>query len=315
MGRSVRTGIAIALTSMLPMLTFVPSASAGQVTVTPVEVDAMVGPERDVRCRIVADLYVPPGASQEDPQPAILTTHGFGGSKESQAGLARAFAEKGYVVLAYSGLGFGGSDCKIHLDHPDWDGRAASRLVDYLAGLDIVELDADGDPRVGMFGGSYGGGVQFAAAAVDDRIDAIVPAVTWNDLSYALGPNNAGLDGTTSTAEPGVLKRFWTDLFAVFGILRGLEHAPGDPRRLIGCPNFADWVCPTLIEANVTGYVDEKAIARLREVSVASYASNVRAPTLILQGQDDTLFNLQEAAATYRALRDQGTPVRMIWHK
>ncbi|MGW4277154.1 hypothetical protein ACWEGQ_33520, partial [Streptomyces seoulensis] len=31
--------------------------------------------------------------------------------------------------------------------------------------------DGAGDPRVGMIGGSYGGAVQLAAAAVDHRID------------------------------------------------------------------------------------------------------------------------------------------------
>jgi ABC-2 type transport system ATP-binding protein len=46
---------------------------------------------------------------------------------------------------------------------------------------------------------------------------------------------------------------------------------------------------------------------------VTSYVSRVHAPTLLVQGQNDTLFNLQEAVATYDALRAQGTPVRMVW--
>ena len=44
------------------------------------------------------------------------------------------------------------------------------------------------DPRVGMIGGSYGGEIQFAAAAVDARLDTIIPMITWNDLTYSLGP-------------------------------------------------------------------------------------------------------------------------------
>ncbi|MEP6761062.1 MAG: hypothetical protein ABJA93_06820 [Sporichthyaceae bacterium] len=32
-----------------------------------------------------------------------------------------------------------------------------------------------------------------------------------------------------------------------------------------------------------------------------------------MQGQKDTLFNLQEAAATYRGMQEQGTEVKMIW--
>ena len=41
--------------------------------------------------------------------------------------------------------------------------------------------------------------------------------------------------------------------------------------------------------------------------------SKVKAPTLIVQGQSDTLFNLNEGVANYRALKAQGTPTKMIW--
>jgi ABC-2 type transport system ATP-binding protein len=40
---------------------------------------------------------------------------------------------------------------------------------------------------------------------------------------------------------------------------------------------------------------------------------DVRVPTLIGQGQADTLFNLQESVATYTSLRAQGTPVSLVW--
>ena len=59
--------------------------------------------------------------------PAILATNGFGGSKDDQAGIGTAFAGRDYAVLSYSGLGFGGSGCKITLDDPDYDGRAGSQ--------------------------------------------------------------------------------------------------------------------------------------------------------------------------------------------
>jgi predicted acyl esterase len=40
---------------------------------------------------------------------------------------------------------------------------------------------------------------------------------------------------------------------------------------------------------------------------------NIRIPTMLMQGQGDTLFNLQESVATYRALRRQHTPVRLVF--
>ena len=66
--------------------------------------------------------------------PAILTTNGFGGSKADQAGIGRAFAQRGYAVLSYTGLGFPDSGCKISLDDPGVDGTAAKSLVTFLGG-------------------------------------------------------------------------------------------------------------------------------------------------------------------------------------
>lgn len=290
-------------------------------------------------CDVVGDLYTPATATSADRVPAILTTNGFGGSKDDQAGLGRYFASNGYVVLSYSGLGFGGSGCKITLDDPDIDGEAASDLVGYLGGdagvayldaehtqpapvLDVVRLDPrdhDGvrrshDPRVGMIGGSYGGQIQFAAAAVDARVDTIVPMITWNDLSYSLSPNNTARSTGVSTTTPGAAKLFWAAGFSAEGVRDGMEGAQADPDRLLGCPNFADWVCPGLAFAGTTGFVDDATTGHLRHASVASYLSRIDIPVLLAQGQSDTLFNLNEAVATYQALKAQGTTVKMIWH-
>ena len=46
---------------------------------------------------------------------------------------------------------------------------------------------------------------------------------------------------------------------------------------------------------------------------MATYVKQVKAPTLLVQGQKDTLFNLNEAIATYASLKAQGTPVKMVW--
>jgi ABC-2 type transport system ATP-binding protein len=288
-----------------------------------------VGPNAKV-CDVVGDLYTPNAASPVNRMPAILTTNGFGGSKDDQAGIGKAFAQRGYVVLSYSGLGFGGSDCKITLDDPDWDGVAGKQLVSYLGGasgiafaddahtqpapaLNVVKLDAPGDPRVGMVGGSYGGSIQYAVASVDPRLDTIVPIITWNDLSYSLGPNNTGQTSGVSTSPPGAVKLTWGLGFSALGVLDGLQAAQTDPSRLLLCPNFADWVCTALVTAGTLGYFIPASEQALRHASVASYLDRVKIPTLLLQGEHDTLFNLNEAVATYHALKSKGVPVRMIW--
>ena len=117
------------------------SADGAAYTVQTLHFEVTAGPY--VTDAVTADIYTPTAASPANRVPAILTTNGFGGSKDDQAGAGKAFATRGYVVLSYSGLGFGGSGCKITLDDPDIDGAAASQLVGYLGGDDgVAYLDA-----------------------------------------------------------------------------------------------------------------------------------------------------------------------------
>ncbi|HET6166927.1 MAG TPA: CocE/NonD family hydrolase, partial [Marmoricola sp.] len=179
--------------------------------------------------------------------------------------------------------------------------------------LDVVTLDAPGDPRVGMVGVSYGGSIQYAVASVDPRVDTIVPIITWNDLTYSLDPNNTGQTTGVTTSPPGATKLTWGLGFSILGMVDGVQAAKGDPSRLLLCPNFADWVCVALVTAGTLGYFDPASEQALRHASIASYVDKVRIPTLLMQGEKDTLFNLNEAAATYQALKSRGVPVRMIW--
>ncbi len=314
------------------------ATAATSYTVRTLHFKVAVGPRRDQVCDLIGDLYLPVKASPTNRVPAILTTNGFGGSKEDQAGIGRAFSARGYAVLAYSGLGFGGSGCKVTLDDPDWDGVAGSQLISYLGGASgIAFTDADhtrpapnlrvvrrdriahngkrlpNDPRVGMLGGSYGGQIQFAIASVDPRLDAIVPIITWSDLSYALGPNNTSQTSGVRTAVPGATKMTWGLGLTAVGVTNGLANVQTDPKRLFPCPNFATFVCPALVTAGTLGYFDPASQAALRHASVSSYIKKIRIPTLLVQGQNDTLFNLNEGLATYRALQAQGTEVKMIW--
>ena len=316
-----------------PLIAPGPAQAAATASDTPYAVTALRftvdAGERE--CPVDADLYRPEGVDDRHPAPAVVTTNGFGGSKndDSTAAIARAFASRGYVVLSYSGLGFGESGCPISLDDPRADGRAASGLVDFLAGtraaddgtrVDYVTRDGEGDPRVGMIGGSYGGAIQMATASADHRIDALVPFITWNDLAYSLAPNHTGQrpGSGVSSDTPGVHKFQWTNGFFAIGEAQGLLHPNLDPSRLGsgGCLHFVAQACTAkrlLDTGRFPPAQTQQMLDYVRGVSPASYLKDVKAPTLLIQGQADTLFNLNEAAATYRTLRDQGTPSRMIW--
>src|SRR4051812_25677510 len=243
MRRTTQLTLAAALASAPLALVPALAATPEPYSVQTLHFAVTVGPNNDQSCDVVGDLYKPDSASATNPVPAILTTNGFGGSKNDQAGIAQVAASNGYAVLSYSGLGFGGSGCKIELDDRDWDGKAGSQLISYLGGakniaftdtdyndpapvVDFVTRDSiahDGrahanDPRVGMIGGSYGGQVQFAVAGIDPRLDTIIPIITWNDLSYSLAPNNTSAARGVTYSTPGTEKQQWTSLFFGLGI-------------------------------------------------------------------------------------------------
>jgi putative CocE/NonD family hydrolase len=311
-----------------------------------------LGPEHRT-CRIDADLYVPRGVNKNHRAAALLATNGFGGDKTDQADLAQGFGEQGYVTLSYTGIGFiDGDNCPITLDDVEHDGAAASQLIRFLGGdpsiqakddqtgrpvhVDqVVREDATSgtryDPQVGMTGGSYGGQIQFAAAGFEkqagtNRLDAIVPLITWNDLSYSLAPENNSLpqgtarSGSVTYSGTGVFKYQWASLFTTVGVGDGAADATAltDPTRVQNyvdnnCANFEVEVCKALLEVGTLGYPSQATIDFLRSNSVASYMGDITVPTLLGQGQADTLFNLQESVATYTALKRQGTPVSLMW--
>jgi len=332
----------------LGLVAVAPAASAADIT--PIDLTITVtgiGPENRT-CAVDADLYVPAGISAAAPAPAILATNGFGGIKADLADYGQGLGELGYVMLAYTGLGFVDGDlCPITLDDREHDGAAASQLLRFLGGdtsvravndatgspvtVDFVILDdaATFDPRVGMIGGSYGGQVQFAAEGYEAmsgqtrRLDAIIPFITWNDLSYSLTPNNTALPAgdSVSSTNAGVTKYQWILLFTTLGVAGGVQDllpSASDPAAIssfltTACVNFDTRVCGALREIALQGYPSPASIQFLRDRSVASYITDIQVPTLIAQGQADTLFNLQESIATYRALKDQGTDVKLMW--
>jgi putative CocE/NonD family hydrolase len=351
----VRRASTVLLTAALTsggLAALAPPASAADITPQNLTITVTdIGPEHRT-CHIDADLYVPAGVDAAHPAAALLATNGFGGDKTDQADLAQGFGDQGYVTLSYTGLGFiDGDNCPITLDDVEHDGAAASQLMRFLGGDPAIEAtdDATGeavhvdqvvredatsntpyDPQVGMTGGSYGGQIQFAAAAYEqeagtDRLDAIVPLITWNDLSYSLAPENSSLpqgtarSGSVTYSGTGVFKYQWAALFTSVGVGDGAADAAAllDPANADNlrnnCGNFEPQVCQALAEVSTLGYPSQASIDFLRSNSVASYMGDVRVPTLLGQGQADTLFNLQESVATYTALKGQGTPVSLMW--
>ena len=249
-------------------------------------------PEAGAAVELDTTLYLP----ATTPAPAVLLAHGFGGSKTDLDSEARSLARHGYVVLAYTARGFGRSGGLIHLDAPSYEVADGAKLISYLATLPQVIKDAPGDPRVAVAGSSYGGGLALLLGAYDKRVDALAADITWSDLSQSLFPNAAG-------DQPGVFKKLWAG--ELFASAAGKTTGP--------CGRFAPDLCAAYQQAATTGEPNASILSLLTASSPAGVLDRITAPTLLSQGEQDSLFPLGQADANARGIAANGTPVKVIW--
>src|SRR5215475_6324165 len=185
-------------------------------TIRNVRIPVVDGPRDNQHVVIDASFFTPPGGGR---LPAVLLAHGFGETKDAVRSQAQDLARAGFAVLTWSARGFGASTGQIGLDSPRYEVKDAEQLVTWLARQPRVLLDHRGDPRVGITGASYGGGLALLAAAYDHRIDAVVAQSAWNNLATALFPNAVSGGGAAGGGGPagGVFARQWAGLLFTQG--------------------------------------------------------------------------------------------------
>ncbi|MFI6292054.1 CocE/NonD family hydrolase [Nonomuraea sp. NPDC050790] len=269
------------------------------------------GPTDDQRVELDTTFFPPAGGGKA---PAVLLAHGFGGSKQSVRDDAVRLAQDGYAVLTWSARGFGRSTGQIALNSPDYEVKDVRQLIDWLAKRPEVVLDKAGDPRVGIAGGSYGGAIALMTAAHDARVDAIVPQITWYDLADALFP-----DATGQGPQSGVFKSLWAGFFfgrgapsAQGGLQALTRQAPPMTAEEARCGRFLPEICAIYQQVATTGKATPEAVELLRKASPSSVQGRIKAPTLLIQGQRDSLFPLGHADANAKAIAP-GTPVSVMW--
>jgi ABC-2 type transport system ATP-binding protein len=191
----------------------------------------------------------------------------------------------GYNVLTWDPRGFGDSGGVVEVDSPDAEARDVKVLVSYVAKQPEAKLDHKGDPRVGMTGASYGGGVQLSAAAIDRRIDVIVPDIAWHSL-------------TTSLYQDSTFKAGWGSLLYSLGKANGTLDPHIDSAYFAG---------------QSTGQISSEDEDWFRSRGPGDLVKRVKIPTMLVQGTVDTLFTLDEAITNYRILQHNGVPLKMLW--
>ncbi|HWJ60455.1 MAG TPA: CocE/NonD family hydrolase [Acidimicrobiales bacterium] len=233
------------------------------------------------------------GASADDPAPTILMGPGWslaGDTSTDGAALFGALSigsmwENGYNVLTWDPRGFGESDGTATVNDPEKEGQDVRAMLDFVAEQPEAQTDADGDPRAGMVGFSYGGGIQLTTASIDCRVDAIVPGIAWNSLE-------------TSLYKADTVKTGWSKILT----------STVDPKRLD----------PHINSASASGLEDGTLSEEDREWFISrgpgdDAIAKIDVPTLFIQGTVDTLFTLDEAAQNTAILQDDDVPTAQLW--
>lgn len=199
----------------------------------------------------------------------------------------RTLRAAGYNVLTWDPRGYGSSGGTVTVDAPDREARDVQALLDYAARQPEAQLDGPGDPRAGMTGASYGGGIQLTVAGLDHRVDTIVPDIAWHSL-------------VTSLYKDRTVKAGWGSVLTGAGL-------PASRMRM------DPHVTSAFQEGAATGRMSDENVRWFASRGPGALVDRIRVPTFLTQGTVDTLFTLDEAAVNYAILRRNGVPAKMMW--
>ena len=231
-------------------------------------------------------LFVP---TSDRPLPALVVCHGAGEFKEDYFELCETLADRGVATLAIDMHGHGASGGeRYHTEMRLWvaDVRAA---VDFLQTCSKI----DGN-RIGAFGLSSGGTAILEAAMVDSRLKALVAldATVRNSLPLPLTCILKAL------VWLGKIKKTCTgrDLLVPLAKMGGEFHLASDPeidRKLLSDPRAT----AAYMHFPFPGGAESFFVDTLKR------AASIKAPTLVLWGEDDKIDPPATAHLLYDALR------------
>ena len=195
--------------------------------------------------------------------------------------------DDGYNVVTWDPRGEFASGGVLQLDSPEFEGRDVSAIIDWVVQQPATKFPTGStDPLIGMVGGSYGGGIQWVTAAIDPRVDAIVPVISWNTLNSSLYPNQA-------------FKTAWSVLLLAALVEVGARINPE--------------LYSSVLTGSILGVLTPSAQDLLTRSGPGELVSKITAPTLLIQGTADGLFPLQQSIANAQLLTANGVTTKMLW--
>ncbi|MEU5261666.1 alpha/beta fold hydrolase [Amycolatopsis sp. NPDC021455] len=215
---------------------------------------------------------------------------------------------KGDPEVAVTGASYGGA-LSLLLAGTDKRVDAVAPVITYndlaqglIPNAATPASTAPGTPSAGAFapGGVFKkswAGIFFSAgsgAAASGSPSAEAPEAGQATDTGSTGATGAGAAAAVPAVPPGA---------------GGPRSGPADP-----CGRFTAAVCRAYTELGTTGQASQASVDLLRRVSPASVTSRITVPTLLVQGESDTLFGLDQSDATARQITAAGGKVKTIWY-
>lgn len=239
---------------------------------------------RSLGDNLAATLFLP---ATPQPAPVLIICHGAGEFKEHYFELCELLAAKGVATLPVDMHGHGESaGARYHVDMRQWVADIQS-AIEFL--LQHPRIDGN---RIAAFGLSSGGTAILEAALVEPRLKALVAldATVRNSLSPWLSLL------LRSFVVLGRIKKYFTrrDLRVPLAKL-GDFKVTSDPevnRRLQTDPKAV----AAFLSFPFPGATEAFFVATLKRVSA------IKAPTLVIWGEDDKIDPPETARLLYEAL-------------
>jgi predicted acyl esterase len=291
------------------------------------------------------------------PYPLVMLFHGYGGSKfglgSGGGGVGSAISsmtpwlKAGYATFSMSDRGFGescGTAASRDSVPASWCAHGYNHLLDtryevrdaqWFAG-ELADQGLVSPTRIGAVGGSYGGGMSMALAALKNRVmlkngklarwkspkgkrmrlAAAAPSVPWTDLGYSLQPNGSTLDYVRTApyrGRIGVMKDSFVNILYAAGC--------GTARTFCTTSNFTwdigRWRQRLLEGEPYTGSEVRTIFGQITKYHSSYYVDHSipPAPLFISNGWTDDLFPADEALRFYNRTRSQfpRTPLSLMF--
>jgi dienelactone hydrolase len=246
--------------------------------------------------RLQGDVFKPKGLKPEQKLPGIILVHGWGGNKSNlNKAYAPQFASLGFVVMTFDLRSWGESDGFLLADDAlpaaqetqevTVAGQHVRSIVNPLKMLEdtraamswfVAEPNLQAD-NIGIWGTSLGGGLALVTAAQDSRVKALVTQIgaVNNKASFAMIPDKLVATWETQRARGQI------------------TPYPGPESEAPGLRGYPDLIA-------------------MKQYDPAAYWSQLTVPTLIIEAEDEELFDRKlNGQALHASLKDR-VPTRYL---